>query len=223
MKLTAEQIGYVSNYIQSFDIKWYELQVELTDHIVSSAEEFFVDGTGLSAIELRDFAATEFRKNGFIFIEEERTQILKKEYRRNQFKMVREFLKFPKIIASAFAVFIIFKGSFYFEDIAIYFRILFNILLLFSAFGIYNLYRFKKIKGKRFLALDNAYNMNNSTILISFYTIVNTKDFHQNIDVNHYKFIPFCCLWVLCLLIIITGRHLTNIVVSNIKKQYQLT
>jgi hypothetical protein len=36
MKLTTEQIEYVENYI----IKWYELQVELTDHMVTSMEGF---------------------------------------------------------------------------------------------------------------------------------------------------------------------------------------
>jgi hypothetical protein len=36
MKLTTEQIEYVENYIISKDIKWYELQVELTDHMVTS-------------------------------------------------------------------------------------------------------------------------------------------------------------------------------------------
>jgi hypothetical protein len=38
MKLTTEQIEYVENYIISKDIKWYELQVELTDHMVTSME-----------------------------------------------------------------------------------------------------------------------------------------------------------------------------------------
>ena len=42
MKLTAEQIDYLSNYVKSFDIKWYELQVELTDHMVISMEEIWV-------------------------------------------------------------------------------------------------------------------------------------------------------------------------------------
>jgi hypothetical protein len=40
MKLTTEQIEYVENYIISKDIKWYELQVELTDHMVTSMEGF---------------------------------------------------------------------------------------------------------------------------------------------------------------------------------------
>ena len=38
MKLTPKQIEYVSNYIKSFDIKWYELQVELTDHMITIME-----------------------------------------------------------------------------------------------------------------------------------------------------------------------------------------
>jgi predicted ThiF/HesA family dinucleotide-utilizing enzyme len=41
MKLTAEQIEYVENYIISKDIKWYELQIELTDHMITSMEEFW--------------------------------------------------------------------------------------------------------------------------------------------------------------------------------------
>jgi hypothetical protein len=40
MKLTTEQIQYISNYVNSFDIKWYELQ-ELTDHMVNSMEEIW--------------------------------------------------------------------------------------------------------------------------------------------------------------------------------------
>jgi hypothetical protein len=41
MKLTTEQIDYVFDYVASHDIKWYELQVELTDHMVTSMEEFW--------------------------------------------------------------------------------------------------------------------------------------------------------------------------------------
>jgi len=39
MKLTTEQIEYVFNYVKSFDIKWYKLQVEFTDHMATSMEE----------------------------------------------------------------------------------------------------------------------------------------------------------------------------------------
>jgi hypothetical protein len=41
MKLTNQQIDTLRNYIISKDIKWYELQIELTDHMVTSMEEFW--------------------------------------------------------------------------------------------------------------------------------------------------------------------------------------
>jgi hypothetical protein len=48
MKLT-EQIEYVENYIISKDIKWYELQVELTDHMVTVWRVLGKSGIGFSS------------------------------------------------------------------------------------------------------------------------------------------------------------------------------
>jgi len=222
MKLTNQQIQYVSDYIESLDIKWYELQVEITDHVVSSAEDFFRDVTELSFEQLRHYVASEIRRNSFLLIEEERTKILRREHLKRQWKMISEYLKFPKIIASALAVFLVYKASFFFDDIVVYIRILFGTLLGFSALAILNWFRFKKINGKRFLALETAYKMNNSALVLSFYLSILAKQFKENFEHNHLLFIPFCCIWVLGILLVFTGRHLTNKVVSDIKRQYQL-
>lgn len=222
-KLSTEQVEYVFNYVASKDIKWYELQVELTDHIVSRMEEFWAKDPELTFHQVKYYAEQEFGRNGFKAIEKERTLILQKTHKREQWKMIGEYFKFPKIIVSIFAVFLVYKGSFYFENIAHYTIILSGILLGFSVLAIINWYRFKKINGKRFLALETAYKMNNNAILLSYSLIMLSKNFAEHLDTNHYKFIIVSCLWVLGILMIITGRHLTNQVVSNIKKQYQLT
>jgi hypothetical protein len=39
-------------YVASHDIKWYELQVELTDHMVTSMEEFWEKDPELTFIRL---------------------------------------------------------------------------------------------------------------------------------------------------------------------------
>lgn len=223
MKLTTEQIEYISNYVASFDIKWYELQVELTDHIVLRMEEFWAKDPELTFHQVKYYAEQEFGRDGFKAIEKERTLILQKTHKREQWKQVGEFLKFPKIIASVLAVFLVYKGSFYFDDITVYIRILFGILIGFSALTIFNWYRFKKINGKRFLALETAYIINNSAIMFSFYMLLMAKQFKGNFEQKHLLFIPFCCIWVLGILLVITGRYLTNKIVSNIKKQYQFT
>ena len=38
MKLTEEQITYIENYIKSFDIKYYEVYMEILDHMILSVE-----------------------------------------------------------------------------------------------------------------------------------------------------------------------------------------
>lgn len=224
MKLTAEQIDYVFNYVGSHDIKWYELQVELTDHMVSSMEEIWERDPELTFHQVKYYAENKFvGDSSFKSIEEERTKNLRKEYRKTQLKMVAEYLKFPKIISSVLAVFLVYKGVFYFEDISTYIKILSGILLAFSLFSIINWYRYKKINGKRFLALETAYKMNSNTILFLYSAILLSKSFKESFEQNYLLFIPFCCLWVLGILLIISGGYLINKVVSDIKEQYQLT
>jgi hypothetical protein len=68
----TEQIEYVENYIISNDIKWYELQVELTDHMVTSMEE--LGKKRLTFHQVKYYAEDKFGRNGFKAIEEERTK-----------------------------------------------------------------------------------------------------------------------------------------------------
>jgi hypothetical protein len=223
MKLTSQQIEYVSNYIQSFDIKWYELQVELTDHFVSIMEEIWNKDPELTFHQVKYRAEQRFGRNYFKEVEEERTKVLLKEFKRSQLKMVGEYLKFPKIVLSILMVFVVYRISFYFEDISLYIKILFGILLAASLLSIFNWFRYRKINGERFLSIETAYSMNNSAILFMYWILVLANNLKDNYQENHLFFLPICCLWVLLLLLIISGRYLTNKVVSNIKKQYQFT
>jgi hypothetical protein len=223
MKLTTEQIENVSNYIQSFDIKFYELQVELTDHFVLIMEEIWNEDLELSFHQVKYRAEQSFGRNYFKEIEVERAKALRKEYKRIQLKMVAEYLKFPKIIVSILMVILVYRISFYFEDISLYISILNGILLVASIVLIVNWFIKRKINGKKFLAIETAYRMNNGGIFIFYWVMISSQNFKENFHENHFKFIPICCLWVFGVLLVITGGHLTNQVVSNIKKQYQLT
>jgi hypothetical protein len=111
MKLTAEQIEYVENYIISKDIKYYELQIELTDHMITSMEEFWKKDPELTFHQVKYYAEDKFGKNGFKAIEEERTQILRKEFKRAQLKMVAEYFKSKNYFSYSVSLFS-FKASF---------------------------------------------------------------------------------------------------------------
>ena len=48
MKLSLSQIEYINHYVVSKDIKWYELQMEFTDHLVMEMERIWEQSPELS-------------------------------------------------------------------------------------------------------------------------------------------------------------------------------
>lgn len=221
MKLTSEQIGYVTHYIASKDIKWYELQMELTDHLVMEMEQIWEQNPELSFQQVKAQAESPFGRNGFKDIEKERTEILRKEYKKQHFKMVGEYLKFPKIILSILAVVVIYKMSFYFETVS-FIKFFSVVLLIAYIFTIFTYYRNRKIKGNSFLSIETAYLLNSSSVSLAYFSLIGSENLAERMDENHLRLLPFCVLYVLGILFIFTGRHLTNSIIREIKKQYQL-
>ena len=221
MKLTTEQIEYVSNYVKSFDIKWYELQVEFTDHMVNSMEEIWEKDPELTFHQVKQYAENRFGRNGFNAIEEDRTQILRKEFRKAQWNVISEYLKFPKIIGSVLLGFLAYQGSFFFEKPNKYLLVLFGLLFLFIIPMFYQWIKNRVIDGKRFLAID--FHLTFSSLIIFPQLGMNLSGvFKEEIQQNHILVLPFICLWVLGVLFCITGIYLNNKIVKKIKKQYQL-
>jgi hypothetical protein len=218
MKLTTEQIEYVFNYIQSFDIKWYELQVELTDHFVSIMEDIWDEHPELSFHQVKYRAEQSFGRNYFKEVEKERKMILQKEYSRQMRKMVADFLKFPKIIGSVLLGILIYQGSFYFDKPSKYITVLFASLYLLTIPIFYSWFKNRKINGERFLAVEISFGVASGAPLLGNIGIL-LKD---EVNENPSLIIPHICLWVVVFLFCITGIHLTNKVVSNIKNQYLL-
>lgn len=221
MKLSPSQIEYVNQYIASKEIKWYELQMELTDHLVLEMERIWEQSPELSFHQVMNQAERLFGRNGFKEVENERIEILRKEYRKQHFTMVKEYLKFPKIVLSFLAVFLIFKISFYFET-ASYIKFFSGILLITSIISIFNWFRYRKIKGNSLLSIETAYLLNNSSVSLAYFSLIGSINLAEKMDENHLRLLPFCFLYVFGILFIITGRHLTNSIIKETKNQYQL-
>ena len=220
MKLTTEQINYIENYIQSFDIKWYEIQVELTDHMISIMEEIWEQDPELTFHQVKHQAEQRFGRGYFKSIVAERKAILQKEYNRQQRKMIGEFLKFPKIIASILLGVVAYQVSFYFENPAKYVAGLFGLLFLFSVPMFYYWLKYRKINGKSFLAIEITSGRVSSIPMLGISLANFVK---QNIDYNSNFLIPSISIWVLLFLFCITGLYIQTTILKTIKKQYQLS
>ncbi|RTY76358.1 MULTISPECIES: hypothetical protein [unclassified Flavobacterium] len=222
MKLTTEQIEYVSNYVKSFDIKWYELQVEFTDHMVSSIEEIWEKDPELTFHQVKQYAENKFTEDSsFKAIQEERKRILQKLYRKVQWKMITEYLKFPKIFGSILLVYLAYTFSAYFVSPQKYLAVLFCSLLLIGLPSLYYWWKNKEIDGKHFLTLET---LNPNLLVFSFPNLGMSMSNLLKQELVQYQWLVllFCCIWVLGILISITAIHLQKETKENVKKQYQL-
>ena len=222
MKLTTQQIEYVSNYIKSFDIKWYELQVELTDHMVTSMEEIWEKDPELTFNQLKLNAANKFvGDSSFKSIQEVRKRILQKEYRKVQWKMITEYLKFPKIFGSILLVYLAYTFSAYFVSPQKYLAVLFCSLLLIGLPSLYYWWKSKEIDGKNFLTLET---LNPNLLVFSFPNLGMSMSNLMKQELLQYQWLVlfFCCIWVLGILISVTAIHIQKKTIVKIKKQYQL-
>ena len=222
MKLTNQQINYVENYIISKDIKWYELQVELTDHMINSMEEFWKADPELTFHQVKHYAEERFGRNGFKAIEEERTQILRKEFRRMQWRMIADYLKFPKIFASALALIVVYKSSLYFDKPVKFIAMLYILLLVAYIPSFYSYFRNRKIKGKRFLQIE----ISNPMVLGFGFVNLGLNGVSLSLEwIEQYNILKllYCAVLILGVLSLITGKKIYEKSLSSIKKQYQLT
>ena len=222
MKLTDEQIEYVSNYVKSFDIKWYELQVEFTDHMVNSMEEIWEKDPELTFHQVKQNAANKFvGDSSFKSVEEERKRISQKLYRKVQWKMITEYLKFPKIFGSVLLVYLAYAFSAYFVSPQKYLAVLFCSLLIIGLPSLYYWWKSKEIEGKYFLTLET---LKPSLMVFSFPNLgMSTSNLlKQELLQYQWLVVLFCCIWVLGILISVTAIHLQKKTIVNVKKQYQL-
>ena len=223
MKLTTEQIEYVENYIISKDIKWYELQVELTDHMVTSMEGFWEKNPELAFHQVKQYAENIFvGDSSFKSIEKQRKRILQKEYRKVQWKMITDYLKFPKIFGSILLVYLAYTFSAYFVSPQKYLAVLFCSLAIVGLLYVHYWRKSKEIEGKYFLTLETL----NPTLLVFSFPSLGmsiTTQLKEELLQHQWLVLFFCCIWVLGMLFSITAIHLQKKTIENVKKQYQLT
>ena len=106
MKLTEEQITYIENYIKSFDIKYYEVYMEILDHMILSVEAILEENKEITFEDAVLKAKVDgFGKKGFRGMMDEKLKLAQNQARRQNNKMIKEYFTFPKIMMTI-AVFV---------------------------------------------------------------------------------------------------------------------
>lgn len=99
MKLTNQQVTYIENYIKSFDIKYYEVYMEILDHMILSVEAILEEHAAIVFEDAVLKAKVEgFGKKGFRGMMDETLKLAQKQARKQNNKMIGEYFTFPKVV-----------------------------------------------------------------------------------------------------------------------------
>lgn len=186
MKLTKEQTAYIENYIKSFNIKYYEVYMEILDHMILSVEAILEENAAISFEDAVLKAKVEgFGKNGFRGMMDERLQLAQKLARKQNNKMIKEYFTFPKIVMTL----IVFVGYFlflqFFEDPKLPNLLSISVVGFLSIFQIIHTYKYRKIDEMHLLKhqiLTQMYSFSFATFNITNGLNILGK---ETIDFNH--------------------------------------
>jgi hypothetical protein len=148
MKLTEEQITYIENYIKSFDIKYYEVYMEILDHMILSVEDLLDNNKEVTFEEAVVKAKVEgFGKKGFRGMMDEKLKLAQVQARKQSNKKIKEYFTFPKIMMTltVFVGYFLFLG--FFDEPMLTNLLSISVIAFLSIFQLVFSYKYRKQNG----------------------------------------------------------------------------
>ncbi|MGS4345840.1 hypothetical protein ACKUSY_09690 [Myroides odoratus] len=106
-KLTLEQIEALHAFVRKHYVEFYDVELELVDHLANDIETQWQEGAQVSFEQALHIAFKKFGVFGFMDVVEENVNKLSTVYYKESFRLLKSFFTLPKIIFSvAFALFI---------------------------------------------------------------------------------------------------------------------
>ena len=97
-KLSEEQVEKLFEFCRDHYVPFYDLQVELVDHMASAIEEQWETQPDLHFDKALSITFKKFGIYGFNKIKSQKQRELRKRYRRILYTMFKDFYSWPKIV-----------------------------------------------------------------------------------------------------------------------------
>lgn len=202
-KVTEEEIEQLHQFVKSRFVEFYDVELELVDHLANGIETQWQENPELSFEEAKQIEFKKFGIFGFTGVVEQKEAELTSIYIKNLKEHFISFFSFPKIVFSL-AVFLVlftlgYKGGEVGQSILMI--TLITLFVLYMGVGTYWNFQIKKSRKN-----GNKYILDSVAIKVFFGGIVmpiiiQTPNF-LSISLRHYSIIA---LVVLCLNILLLG------------------
>jgi len=219
MKLDATQKEYIRDYIDAFDVKYYELREEFLDHMILRVEEK-MQYTDVPFIRAVMDAKEEFGPNGFTKIMKEREKHLTQQYRKKYHAILRGYFKFPQILGSLLFATAVFVVSGIFEKpIRIMLSIVFVTMFL-AGIQIVQSFGYRKVNRYPLLEMHIFYNTFGLAAIIPNLCMGMTL-FKDTIDFGSpLLMVVFSIISTVSFMSFLSYRKLRKEVITDVKRLY---
>ncbi len=175
-QLSEEQIADLFLFCKLHDAKYYDVQIELVDHLATGIENSWRQNEALSFNDALNAQFTQFGIYGFSKIRDQKGKALKRKHQKTLWKHIFSFFTIPKVVLTLILTSILFLVFEFSTNLQIVLRSLFVIYALIFVICIVVLFKRRKVdfqNGKKFLYFDQ-YNRVSSTcvmfLVFPFYT-----------------------------------------------------
>ena len=156
--VTPEETKKLFEFCHRHFVYHYDLQMELVDHLASSIEEQWENNPKLSFEEALKNTFKKFGIHGFSKIKEQKQKELNRNYNRLLWKYLFDFFRWPKIVMTVAFTLVLSTALKLAENDLWIFAPYFGVLTVFVFYYYYKIFpkrfKFSKIKGKKFLLLE---------------------------------------------------------------------
>ncbi len=116
MSLNNKQIESIEKFVKKHYVEWYDVQVELIDHLVNDVEKILSEYPKLSFQEALERSFRKFGPMGFMEIVEKTSNEIQKKYFHNIFKTFKKMLFSHRIILLLSSIFIFYRFILWLPD-----------------------------------------------------------------------------------------------------------
>lgn len=201
-ELTKEQINRLYRYVSGMGVKYFDVQVELVDHIAAKIEARLHQNPGRSEAEIFDETLAAFAKNGFRQVVREKEKQVGRQYRRYFWQNVKSFFSWPKVFFTAVLTWILFEFLQRTDESTL---LTINDSIILPTLGIGFMYGiflfFRNLNMPRKLSFT-AYNASGGAGIINAHFVVKAIIKYTLLEGAHYPFVAAFLLVVFFLMIV---------------------
>lgn len=97
-KVSEQEIALLHQFVQKRFVEFYDVELELVDHLANGIEQQWVDNPELRFEEAKQIEFKKFGIFGFVGVVEQKQEDLSSLYIKEMMQYVKSFFSFPKIV-----------------------------------------------------------------------------------------------------------------------------